>query len=150
MLIPEPFSVIVHDNFIAWFVQFWFEEFVISLITGPVLSILLICLVIVNTFPDTSVAVAYIYPFCDAVTLVAGAVDELAAVFALSNVVPNPAFLVLLTVASGYFTVAITFWFVHAVVLGVIVIAIVPTKNSELTFPFVALFPALSYTLVHK
>ena len=56
----------------------------------------------------------------------------------------------MLTVASGYFTVAITFWFVHAVVLGVIVIAIVPTKNSELTFPFVALFPALSYTLVHK
>ena len=114
------------------------------------MSILVICLLAVITFPALSVAVANTYPFALTVTLVVGAVAEVDAVCAFANVVPYPAFLVLLVVTSGYAIVAVTFWFVHAVVFGVIIIVFAPTTNPALTFPVVALFPALSYTLVHK
>ena len=114
------------------------------------MSIFVICLLAVTTFPALSVAVANTYPFALTVTLVVGAVAEFDAVCAFANVVPYPAFLVFDVVTSGYAIVTVMFWFVHAVVLGVIVIVFAPTTNPPLTFPVVALFPALSYTLVHK
>ena len=114
------------------------------------MSILVICLLAVITFPALSVAVANTYPFALTVKLVVGAVAEFADVCAFANVVPYPAFLVFDVVTSGYVIVAVIFWFVHAVVFGVIVIVFAPTTNPALTFTFVVLLFALSYTFVHK
>ena len=56
-----------------------------------------------------SVAVAYTYPFAVNVTLVVGAVADVAAVCAFASVVPYPAFLVLDVVTSGYAIVTVMF-----------------------------------------
>ena len=56
-----------------------------------------------------SVAVAYTYPFAVNVTLVVGAVADVAAVCAFASVVPYPAFLVLDVVTLGYVIVTVIF-----------------------------------------
>ena len=101
-----------------------FVPVVTDVIVGPSLSILVICLLAVITFPAESVAVAYIYPFAVTVTFVVGAVAFVAAVCAFASVTPYPAFLVFNVVTSGYVIVAVTSWFVHSVVLVFIFIAI--------------------------
>ena len=84
-----------------------FVPVVTDVIVGASLSIFVICLLAVITFPAKSVAVAYIYPFAVTVTFVVGAVAELADVCAFANVVPYPAFLVFDVVTSGYVIVAV-------------------------------------------
>ena len=78
----------------------------------------------------------------------------LAALWAAVNVVPYPAFLLFVNVLP-YVTVPITSLFVHAVVLGVIVIneftsVFECTTNALDIFTCSALFPATSVTFVHK
>ena len=83
--------------------------FGLNVTVGAALSIFVICLLAVITFPAESVAVAYTYPFAVTVTLVVGAVAFAEAVCAFANVVPYPAFLVLAVVISGYVIVAVIF-----------------------------------------
>ena len=107
-----PVSVAVIVVFIVAFplVGFAYEPpFGLSVTVGSVLSILVICLLAVITFPALSVAVANTYPFALTVKLVVGAVAEFADVCAFANVVPYPAFLVLDVVTSGYVIVAVIF-----------------------------------------
>ena len=73
------------------------------------MSIFVICLLAVITFPAESVAVAYTYPFAVTVTLVVGAVAFAEAVCAFASVVPYPAFLVLDVVTLGYVIVTVIF-----------------------------------------
>ena len=122
-----PVSLAVIFVFIVAFplVGFAYEPpFGLSVTVGSVLSIFVICLLDVTTFPALSVAVANTYPFALTVTLVVGAVVEFDAVCAFANVVPYPAFLVLFVVTSGYVIVAVISLFVHSVVLVFIAIAI--------------------------
>ena len=83
------------------------------------------------------------------VTVTFVAVLALAALVAFATVEPTPAFLFDVN-ALEYVIVAVTFPFVHAVGLGVIVIEEVTTLNADDTFMLDALFPALSVTFVHR
>ena len=142
--IPDSLSVPFNVIFTSSFVQFPLLGFVILSIVGFVLSIFFISNEAVTLFPSISVASAYTVPFFSTVTLVAFAV------FAS----PYPAFLFCVRFAP-YSTVTFTFPFVHSVMSGVSFIlfasnVLSPTVNTFDTFISSALFPALSFTFVHK
>ena len=86
------------------------------------------------------------YPFAVAVTLVA--VFVLAVDCAFASVVPYPAFLPDVSVLP-YVIVPITFWFVHSVMLGVIVILFV-SKELSPTINSLLLYKASSFILTYK